>query len=529
MVQSFTKKQLSCALILFVIATCYLACTKTNTKPAVNNTPVTISSISVNSGTYNTVVIITGTSFDTTPANDKVFFNGKAATVSAATATQLTVAVPLNAGTGNVTLSVNNGALVSGPVFTYYTPPTISSISVNSGPYNTVVIITGTGFDTTPANDKVSFNGKAAIVSAATATQITVAVPLGAGTGNITLSVNNLTPISGPLFTYQYTPMVTWLAGNATQGSANGTGTSATFNYPTGVTADAAGNVYVADYGNNLIRKITSAGVVTTFAGSGNQALTDGTGTSASFFFPYGVAADAAGNVYVADYGTNAIRKITVAGVVTTLAGSGASGSANGTGAAASFRGPSSVAVDAAGNIYVADLHNHLIRKITTAGVVTTLAGSGTAGSTDGTGTSASFNYPSGVAVDAAGNIYVADSGNNLIRKITSLGVVTTFAGNGTAGSANGTGTSASFNNPAGVAVDATGNLYVADYLNNLIRKITAAGVVTTFAGTGTRGAANGIGASASFNGPMNVAVDVASNVYVADSYNHLIREIALK
>lgn len=529
MIQLFTKKQLSCTLILFVIATCYLACTKTNTKPAVNNTPVAISSISVNSGTYNTVVVITGTGFDTTPANDKVFFNGKAATVSAATATQLTVAVPLDAGTGNITLSVNNGATVSGPVFTYIKPATISSISVNSGPYNTVVIITGTGFDTTPANDKVFFNGKAAIVSAATATQLTVIVPMSAGTGNITLSVNNATPVSGPVFTYQFTPVVTTLAGSGIQGSANGTGTSAAFNYPTGVAPDAAGNVYVADYGNNLIRKITSAGVVTTFAGSGNQALTDGTGPSASFFFPYGVVADATGNLYVADYGTNAIRKITAAGVVTTLAGSGASGSTNGTGASASFRGPSSVAVDAAGNVYVADLHSHLIRKITPAGVVTTFAGSGTPGSTDGTGTSASFNYPSGVAVDAAGNVYVADSGNNLIRKITASGVVTTFAGSGTAGSVNGTGTSASFNNPAGVATDPSGNVYVADYLNNLVRKITAAGVVTTFAGNGTRGLANGTGASASFNGPMNVAVDVAGNVYVADSYNHSIREIALK
>jgi sugar lactone lactonase YvrE len=529
MIRLFTKKQFSCALILFIIATCYLACTKTGTKPAVKNTPVTISAISVNSGTYNTVVVITGTGFDTARANDKVLFNGKLATVSAATTTQLTVAVPLDAGTGNITLSVNDGAPVSGPVFTYNTPATISSISVNTGAYNTTVIITGTGFDITLANDKVSFNGKAATVSAATATQLTVTVPLGAGTGNITLSVNNTASVSGPVFTYQFTPVVTMLAGTGSQGSTNGTGTSAAFNYPTGVAADAAGNVYVADYGNNLIRRITAAGVVTTLAGSGNQALADGTGASASFIFPYGVAADAAGNVYVADYGNNAIRRVTAAGVVTTLAGSGISGSTNGTGAAASFRGPTSVAVDAAGNVYVADVHNNLIRKISTAGVVTTLAGSGTSGSTNGTGTSASFNYPAGVAVDAAGNVYVADSGNNLIRKITASGVVTTFAGNGTAGSVNGTGISASFNNPAGLAIDPSGNVYVADYLNNLIRKITAAGVVTTFAGSGTQGSVNGAGASASFKGPASVAVDAAGNVYVADFYNQLIREITLK
>jgi streptogramin lyase len=212
--------------------------------------------------------------------------------------------------------------------------------------------------------------------------------------------------------------------------------------------------------------------------------------------------------------------------VVTTLAGSGSAGSTNGTGTAASFNQPYGVAVDASGNVYVAEYAGSLIRKITSGGVVTTLAGSGSAGADNGTGTAASFYYPVGVAVDASGNVYVADAGNNLIRKITSGGVVTTLAGTGSAGADNGTGTAASFSNPIGVWVDASGNVYVADEYNNLIRKITSGGVVTTLAGSGSAGAGNGTGTAASFYSPTGVAVDTSGNVYVADANNNLIRKI---
>ena len=218
--------------------------------------------------------------------------------------------------------------------------------------------------------------------------------------------------------TLEITPEVTTLAGSGSQGSANGTGTAAAFYLPTDVALDGSGNMYVADYNNHLIRKITSAGVVTTFAGSGSEGSADGTGTAASFNQPVGVAVDGSGNVYVADYTNHLIRKITSAGVVTTLAGSGSQGSTNGTGTAASFYHPTGVAVDGSGNVYVGDAGNHLIRKITSAGVVTTLAGSGSLGSANGEGTAASFNYPSGVAVDGSGNVYVGDWGNHLIRKI---------------------------------------------------------------------------------------------------------------
>lgn len=268
--------------------------------------------------------------------------------------------------------------------------------------------------------------------------------------------------------------VVTTLAGSAgVTGSTNESGTNASFSYPFGVAVDSSGNVYVADTNNDLIREITSGGIVTTFAGSaGVTGSTNATGTAASFNQPVGIAVDSSGNVYVGDSHSFLIRKVTSGGVVTTLAGSGSSGSANATGTAASFDNPFGVAVDSSGNVYVADNWNNLIRKITPGGVVTTLAGSGSPGSANRTGTAASFKTPNGIAVDSSGNVYVADFGNNLIREITSGGVVTTLAGSGSLGSANATGTAASFNGPAGIAVDASGHVYVGDSGNDLVREI---------------------------------------------------------
>ncbi len=314
-------------------------------------------------------------------------------------------------------------------------------------------------------------------------------------------------------------------------GLINGTGTAASFGMPVGIALDAAGNLYVADASHNVIRQITPAGVVSTFAGSGSVGSADGTGTGASFNSPQGIAVDkATGNVYVGDTYNNLIRKITPAGVVSTFAGSGAVGSTNATGTAASFYWPSGLTVDTAGNVYSADSASGMIRVITPAGVVSTLAGSGAPGSTNATGTAASFRNPNGVAVDTAGNVYVADSGNNLIRKITPGGVVSTLAGTaGVSGSADGTGTAATFSNPWGVAVDTAGNVYVADSSNNLIRKITPAGVVSTLAGAaGAAGAgyADGPALSARFYMPYGVASDTAGNLYIADSWNRMIRKI---
>ena len=266
--------------------------------------------------------------------------------------------------------------------------------------------------------------------------------------------------------------VVTTLATGSSGSADNSTGTSASFYYPTGITTDGT-NLYVADYYNHLIRKIViSTGVVTTLAGTGSSGSADNsTGTSASFNAPYGITTDGT-NLYVTDYGNHLIRKIVIStGVVTTLAGTGSSGSANGTGTSASFYKPAGITTDGT-NLYVADRYNYLIRKIViSTGVVTTVAGTGSSGSANGTGTSASFDKPYGVTTDGT-NLYVADYYNYLIRKIViSTGVVTTVAGTGLSGSANGTGTSASFHLPRGITTDGT-NLYVTEGGNHLIRKI---------------------------------------------------------
>ena len=322
-------------------------------------------------------------------------------------------------------------------------------------------------------------------------------------------------------------------AGSGLGGSADGTGTSAQLYRPYGIALDSSGTLYVADRGNQTIRKITSAGVVTTLAGTaGASGSADGTGTAAQFNQPGGVAVGSGGDLYVTDTGNSIIRKVTSAGVVTTLAGTqGTSGSTDGTGTAASFNQPFGIAVDGSGNLYVAELGNNTIRKVTQAGVVTTLAGgAATAGSTDGTGTAALFNQPVGIAIDGSGNLYVTDTGNDTIRKVTSAGVVTTLAGSpGQSGTADGTGSAARFNSPRGIAVDASGNLFVADSANGTIRRITPAGVVTTVAGRpDTYASESGIGAGALFDVPVSTAVDSGGDVYVSCNLGNLISKGAV-
>ena len=272
-------------------------------------------------------------------------------------------------------------------------------------------------------------------------------------------------------------------------GSADGTGAAARFNTANYVTVNpATGTIYIGDSGNSTLRAMTPAGAVSTLAGTvGAFGFADGTGSAARFNFPGGLALDAAGNLFLADWDNFLIRRITPAGVVTTLAGSpGVAGSTDGTGAAARFRNPNGLAADAAGNLYVADWGNHTIRRVTPAGVVTTLAGSpGFAGSADGTGAAARFSNPTGMAVDSAGNVYVADQGNQTIRRITPAGAVTTLAGlAGAAGSTDGTGNAARFTQPSALSISPSGDLFVISGANGeTVRKITAAGVVTTVVG----------------------------------------------
>ncbi|RZT39215.1 NHL repeat-containing protein [Cupriavidus agavae] len=320
---------------------------------------------------------------------------------------------------------------------------------------------------------------------------------------------------------------VSTLAGSGIMGYLDATGTAARFSQPAGMAVDALGNVFVADNANHRVRKITPSGVVTTIAGSGPGSV-DATGTAASFRYLSGLAIDAAGNLYVADQMNHQIRKIDTSLAVTTFAGSTTFGSADGTGAAAGFREPFAICIDTAGNLYVADSANNMIRKITPAGVVTTVAGTTLYGHADGTGAAASFYTPSGIAVDSAGNVYVADMNNHMIRKITPAGVVTTLAGSTTLGRADGTGTAAQFYLPQGIAVDSDNNVYVSEKGNSTIRKITPAGVVTTIAGGLSNGSVDGDGPSATFWSPWSLAIDSARNLYAAELGNNIIRKIVL-
>ncbi len=324
------------------------------------------------------------------------------------------------------------------------------------------------------------------------------------------------------------TAAVTTLAGGGW--SSDGLGAAARFRSPQGVALDRAGNAYVADTDSHTIRKVTPRGEVTTVAGAeGQWGHADGTGAAARFYYPSGIAVDGSGNLYVGDTSNQVIRKITPAAEVSTLAGTaGMEGFADGPGGTALFNTPFGVAVDGTGNVYVADANNHLIRKITPGGAVSTLAGAaGISGSADGSGAAARFNSPCGVAVDAAGVVYVAESGNGVIRRITPAGVVSTLAGTaGIWGDVDGTGAAARFNTPSGVAVDAAGVVYVADSDNNMIRAVSQAGEVTTLAGvSGTSGAADGTGTAARFAYPTGVAIS-GSRLLVADSDNGLIRSI---
>ncbi len=353
--------------------------------------------------------------------------------------------------------------------------------------------------------------------------------------------------------------VVSTLAGSGAVGSNNGPGAGASFNRPTGVAVDAAENVYVTDSGNHKVRFITSAGVVSTFAGTGVQSGSNGPTASASFDTVRGPALDAAGNLYVID-GVQRIRKI-ANGQVTTLTASpigGSAGVAGGDdttltvadpenrrivqlkpgGSLIAFPGPDflgkspfvtpmGVTLTTWGDTWIADAGSHQIKVVTWDGSIRVLGGTGTPGAVDGPGHLASFSSPMGIAFDGARNAYVADRANNKIRKITALGVVSTLAGSGAAGSANGIGSAATFNGPTGVAVDAVGNVVVADTKNHQIRLITPAGLVSTLAGSGVAGLANGNRSVAQFHSPTWVAIDVANNVYVTDSGNQVIRRIA--
>lgn len=315
-------------------------------------------------------------------------------------------------------------------------------------------------------------------------------------------------------------------------GAADGSNAAARFFAPEMMATDSAGVFYVTDRNNHIIRKITPDGEVSLFAGTpGVAGAQDGPGGMAQFSSPTGLAVDQDNNLYVADSGSHLIRKITPGGVVSTVAGTPAApGSTDGPGSMAAFRNPWGVAVDRMGAIYVADSGNHTIRKIFSNGSVATVAGSaGVPGSQDGEGDGARFNKPTGLSISDVGILYVADEGNHTIRMITPAGVVSTVAGlKGAPGNSDGPGPKARFRSPDGIAVDPTGNLFIGDSGNHTIRMITPAGTVTTIGGNGAAGSANGLGQAARFRSPHGIVVDARGGLCLADTGNHTIRQGAL-
>lgn len=338
--------------------------------------------------------------------------------------------------------------------------------------------------------------------------------------------------------------IITTVAGNATVLSSGDGGPAISGGTNTAAVAvDSSGNLFIADAYNNRVRKVSSSGIITTVAGNGTQGFSgdNGPATSAELAFPVAVALDASGNLFIADLYNNRIRKVSTTGTITTVAGNGAKNVQSGLGSYSGDNGPATsaglnypygVAVDAAGNLYIADLYNYRVRKVSTSGTITTIAGNGQSGfaGDNGPATSAQLDEPFGIAVDTSGNIFFTDYGNDRVRKISASGTITTVAGNGTPGFSGdgGAATSAMLAYPKGIAVDAAGNLFIADFSNSVIRKVSAHGTISTVAGNGSFGYSGdgGPATSAELDFPPGVAVDAAGDLFIADTES-VIRKVS--
>ena len=487
-----------------------------------------LSGISPETGPVGTIVTLSGKRFSEVASENEVSFNGQEAEVTEASATSLKAVVPEGATTGEIEVTVD-GKAVTGPVFTVeQAEPVISGFAPENGRVGDEVTINGENFSEVASENVVTFNGKEAEVVAASETELTVTVPSRPGSGPIAVTVGETT-VEGEEFEYILTVTVSTVAGSGAKGFKDGAAEEAEFYGLNGLAIDEAGNMYVADRLNHAIRKVDAQGMVTTLAGNGDRGYNDGTGDQAQFYNPTHLVLGAGGDLFVADSYNHRIRRVSTAGSVSTFAGSGAAGDTDGTGTLAEFKRPYGVVADASGNLYVSDSYNSRIRKIRSQGVVTMLAGSGTFGYADGPGAGAQFNHPKGLAVDEEGNVYVADESNHRIRKVSPAGEVSTVAGNGSAGFANGQGTAAQFNAPYDVALDSRGNLFVADINNHQIRMISSSGKVSTLAGTGAAGHADGAGNQAQFYIPSGLAMDQEGNLYVADLGNSRIRKITIE
>lgn len=312
--------------------------------------------------------------------------------------------------------------------------------------------------------------------------------------------------------------------------------TTASLNYPRGVAADAAGNVYIADYSNARIRKVNTSGIISTIAGTGFFGFSGdgGPATDATLSNPSNVLVDAAGNVYFSDEGNYRVRKISTTGIITTIAGGAPGSSGDGGPATASgIATPEGIVFDGSGNLYIAEFTGHRVRKVNTSGIISTIVGDGYAGFTGdgGPATAARLSSPWGLATDAAGNLYICDGSNHRIRKISTSGTITTVAGTGVAafGGDGGAASLAKLSYPTGIAIDAIGDIYIGEYGNHRVRKINALGVITTVAGTGatTFAGDGGPATVANLYNPSGVAFDGSGNLYITDYIFQRVRKVA--
>jgi RHS repeat-associated protein len=527
-----------------------------------NGTSLSVSS-SQNPSAYGQPVTFTAT-ISSGPTGTITFYDGSTSigtgTISGTEAVLTTS--NLAVGTNNITASwpgnSSYGAVTSSAItqtVNKATPTLTVSTSQTPSPSGQSVTLTAT-ISNGLTGTVTFYDGSSAIgtgtISGTTAALTTTSLTLGANSitaswpGNSSFNgvvSGSLTQIVTPPGGSGGAGIINTVAGNGNYGNSGQTGpaTSAEFYSDYSVATDASGNLYIADNGGEVVLKVTaSTGMMSVVAGNGTEGYSGdgGVATSAELDGPAGIAVDSSGNIYIADSGNVRIRKVTVStGIITTVAGNGDWNFSGDGGAAtsASLAGPLGVAVDSAGNIYIADSSNRRVRKVTAStGDITTVAGTGAAGYTGdgGAATSAKIALPQAVAVDGSGDIYIADANNSVIRYVkASTGIITTVAGNGTAGykGDGGLATSAELNSPQGIALDGSGNLYIADTSNNVIREVTAStGDIATIAGNGTSGYSGdgGKATSAELSTPEGVALDLSANIYVADLNNLVVREV---
>jgi sugar lactone lactonase YvrE len=494
---------------------------------------------SLASGTYNGTQYLT---LSSTTAGAAIYYTSNGSTPT--TSSTLYTGFLTLASSGTVkAIAVQSGYLPSAVVSATYTITNLSasgtpSFAPAAGSYTgtqTVTITSGTAnasiYYTTdnsvPTTSSTLYTAPITISSSKTINAIAVASGLA----------NSAIGTAG-YYINQGTGIIVTYAGNGTSGflGDGGQATSAELYASRGVAVDGAGNLYFSDTNNQRVRKVTPAGVISTYAGSGGYGFSGdgGLAVNAVLYYPEGLAVDPSGNLYIADEDNSRIRKVTPGGTISTVAGIGGYGFSGDGGLAtsATLAYPQAVAVDSAGNLYIADSNNARVRKVSPSGIIMTIAGTGVSGFSGdgGAATSARFGSPVGIAVDSAGNVYISDSNNSRIRKVTPGGIITTFAGSGSIGFSGdgGAATSAALYYPAGIWIDSAGSLYIADQDNDRIRKVAPSGIISTIAGNGN-GAFSGDGGSATnaaLYNPAAGAVDGVGNVYIADSGNARIRKI---